>query len=245
MPRDTRLYMTFPIDFHRHPKIARLSDAAFRAFVEANGESRIAESDGRIEAEDAEFMWKPDVLAELVTSHPTRPVMLREGTTYVLRDYAEHQFTKADRDELREKRAKAGRASADKRAARAEHVLNGTEHPATESESESESGDFYSPSKSQSSSNRARVSTDAIEVPEMTRRMAAQKGITSLRVIVDAIHAHTTCRVDANQAFQLATVLLEKATDWPASGQRYVLACIKQNPAEVEQTLYEQIGVAS
>ena len=79
----------------------------------------------------------------------------------------------------------------------------------------------------------------------MTRRMAAQKGITSLRVIVDAIHAHTTCRVDANQAFQLATVLLEKAKDWPASGQRYVLACIKQNPAEVEQTLYEQIGVAS
>ena len=30
---------------------------------------------------------------------------------------------------------------------------------------------------------------------------------------------------------------------WAVDGGRY--ACIKQNPAEVEQTLYEQIGVAS
>lgn len=107
MPRDKRLYMTFPIDFWTHPKVSRLSDAAFRAFVESNGHSRMIESDGRIEAEDAEFMWQPDVLAELLKSHPTRPLMLREGETYVLRDYAQHQFTKADRDDLTDKRRKA------------------------------------------------------------------------------------------------------------------------------------------
>lgn len=113
MPRDSRLYMTFPIDFHRHPKVARLSDAAFRAFVEANGESRIAESDGVIESDNAEFLWSKPALEELVASHPSRPLMLRDGETYVIRDYAEHQFTTADKERLakisRENGAKGGR----------------------------------------------------------------------------------------------------------------------------------------
>lgn len=133
MPRDKRLYMTFPIDFWTHPKVTRLSDAAFRAFVESNGHSRMIESDGRIEAEDAEFMWTPDVLGELLKSHPTRPLMLRDGDEYVLRDYAEHQFTKADRDALTEKKSRAGRASAASRErARVEQVLNTTQQEPTE-----------------------------------------------------------------------------------------------------------------
>lgn len=132
MPRDHRLYMTFPIDFWRHPKVARLSDAAFRAFVESNGHSRILESDGHIDEQDAEFMWNKTVLEELVCSHPSRPLMLRQGSDYVLRDYAEHQFTKADRDALSEKRSRAGRASANKRSTHVEHVLNTSEQTATE-----------------------------------------------------------------------------------------------------------------
>lgn len=117
MPRDQRLFMTFPIDFWTHPKVSRLSDAAFRAFVEANGHSRMRETDGVLEADDAEFLWKPEVLSELVDSHPSRPLMVRnEEGEYVLRDYAEHQFTKADRDALSEKRATAARIGAEKRA---------------------------------------------------------------------------------------------------------------------------------
>lgn len=132
MPRDKRLYMTFPIDFWTHPKVSRLSDAAFRAFVESNGHSRMIESDGHIEAEDAEFMWKPEILAELLRSHPTRPLMLREGDEYVLRDYAEHQFTKADRDRVTEVRSKAGKASAEARErTRVEHMLNTTQQEPT------------------------------------------------------------------------------------------------------------------
>lgn len=132
MPRDKRLYMTYPIDFWTHPKVTRLSDAAFRAFVESNGHSRMIESDGRIEAEDAEFMWQPEVLAELLKSHPTRPLMLREGDEYVLRDYAEHQFTKADRDAVTEKKSRAGRASAESRErARVQQVLNTTQQEPT------------------------------------------------------------------------------------------------------------------
>lgn len=108
MPRDSRLYMTFPIDFWTHPKVSRLSDAAFRAFVESNGQSRMRETDGMLEPDDAEFLWRPEVLAELCASHPSRPLMMRDDAgNYILRDYAEHQFTKADRDELTQKRKDA------------------------------------------------------------------------------------------------------------------------------------------
>lgn len=131
MPRDSRLFMTFPIDIHRHPKFRNLSAEAKWTFVEMNGEARIAENDGRFTAEDAEFMWTADALHQLTHSHPTRPVVTRDGTDYIIRDYAEHQFTKADREALTEKRARAGRASANARRARAEQVLSNPEHPAT------------------------------------------------------------------------------------------------------------------
>lgn len=110
MPKDQRLYMTFPIDFWTHPKVARLSDAEFRVFVEMNGHSRMIDSDGRVEVEDAEFMWDASALQNLAKSHPTRPLVFRDGDSYVLRDYAEHQMTKADRDALTEKRRKAAEA---------------------------------------------------------------------------------------------------------------------------------------
>lgn len=133
MPRDPRLYMTFPIDFWRHPKVTRLSDAAFRAFVEANGHSRILESDGVLDGEDAEFMWSPEVLTELLKSHPSRPLLLKEGETYRLRDYAEHQFTTADQAKLHEDKSKAGKASADsRRRTRAEQLLSRPQQAATE-----------------------------------------------------------------------------------------------------------------
>jgi hypothetical protein len=108
MPRDARLYMTFPIDFDEHPKIEGLSDSAFRAFVAMNGYSRRQGLDGVIPAATARRRWKPKALAELVASHPERPVVLLDGENYVIRDYAEHQLTTADIEETRLKRAAAG-----------------------------------------------------------------------------------------------------------------------------------------
>lgn len=141
-------------------------------------------------------------------------------------------------------------AEREKTKARVERFRNGASNGVTNSVGTSSpvpvpSPDFYSPSKSQSRSNRASVSTDAIEVSEWTRKLAAQKGITSLRVIVDAIHSHTSCTVTADQAWQLCVLLLDKAKTYPTNPQPYVLKCVRDTPAEVEQTLYEQIGVAS
>lgn len=126
MPKDQRLYMTFPNDFHRHPKVSRLSVEARWAFVEMNGEARLADNDGVFSAEDAEFMWSPDVLAALCGSHPTRPLIARDGDTYVIRDYAEHQQTKAEREALSEARSKAGALGA---AAKAERQAGAKQVP--------------------------------------------------------------------------------------------------------------------
>lgn len=255
MPRDSRLYMTFPNDIHRHPRISRLDPAVRWAFIEMNGEARIADNDGVFPAEDAEFTWGKEILAELVGSHPTRPLVLHVGDTYVIRDYAEHQETRAAREERRARNAangaKGGRPP--KNRGVTESVSGGfpfgTDSQPTETqtkaESESESEDYSKTSQSQSRNDRARVSTDAIPVSDMTRRLAAQKGITTLRSIVDAVGREVGLSISADQAFQLCTLLLEKAKTWPDNPQAYVLHCIRSSKAEVEQHLYQRVGVAS
>jgi hypothetical protein len=100
--------MTFPNDFWMHPKVAPLPIEAKWTFVEMNGYSRMQDLDGRIPGVMAERLWSPDVLAVLVGSHPDRPLVVREGEDYVIRDYAEHQQTTAERDELSRKRSAAG-----------------------------------------------------------------------------------------------------------------------------------------
>ena len=112
MAKDKRLYMTFPNDFWMHPKIAPLSVEAKWAFVEMNGYSRMQDLDGRIPAVMMHRMWATEVVAELCASHEERPLMFHDeaADVYVIRDYAQHQQTTADREELSEKRSIAGKA---------------------------------------------------------------------------------------------------------------------------------------
>lgn len=233
--------MTFPNDFHRHPKVARLSVEARWAFVEMNGEARLADNDGIFPEGDAEFMWGRELLAELVASHPTRPLVVHGDGTYRIRDYADHQQTRAEREELRAKRSEAGRKGglANSQAS-AKQVLSRSE----QTQAESESTDFYSPSKSQSLGNRARVSTDAIEVSPMTKRLAGQIGITSLRSVVDAVGRHCDITITADQAYQLSAHILGKAPGDVPAPQRYVLGSVEKNPFEVQKHIYEAMEVA-
>lgn len=112
MPRDRRLYMTFPNNFWQHPKVMPLSDRAFRAFVEMNGYSRMNDLDGRIPAKVAGMMWSAEALEELVGSHPDRPLVVEGEGEYILREYAEHQMTVAAVEELRRARSRSGRRGA-------------------------------------------------------------------------------------------------------------------------------------
>lgn len=173
MGKDQRLYSKFAIDFHRHPKVDRLTDKAFRTFVEMVGEARIADNDGVFQAEDAEFMWDVDVLAQLVRSHPTRPLVIHEGGTYRIRDYDKHQQTRAEREELarvaRENGAKGGRPRKPRRnpgITQGVSEINQPEPSGTqtkaESESELEIDDFRTSSQSGLVSN-AREILDRID----------------------------------------------------------------------------------
>lgn len=59
MPRDSRLYMTFPNDIHRHPKISRLAPEVRWAFIEIVAERATAD------ATVIPCVWPDEQIAEL------------------------------------------------------------------------------------------------------------------------------------------------------------------------------------
>lgn len=161
---------------------------------------------------------------------------------YAFHDWAEYQPT---REQVLADRAAAQERMRNVRANRKANVRPNARDlfgDGSASPSPVPSPDYSKTSKSQSSSKHARVSTDAIEVSEMTRRLAAQQGITSLRTVMDAIHRHTSATVTADQAFQVAVWILGKAKNPPAAPQRYVTGSIAKSPAEVEQHIFEAVA---
>ncbi|MGH3703009.1 MAG: hypothetical protein ACRDT9_00130 [Agromyces sp.] len=252
MPRDKRLYMTFPIDFHRHPKLSKLPAEVRWTFVEMNGEARIADNDGRFAAEDAEFMWPIEHLEALVRSHPARPLVAREanGGDYVIRDYAEHQQTRDERERLAEKNrqngSKGGRPRKNPTETQSVTSGNPTEPNETqtkaESESESESRGLTLTTES-SHVVDASVSTDSV-LPPAVKALASAAGITRIEAIQDALWKHTKRDVRAEQAVIVARHLLSKVKGEAKAPQRYVIRAISLSPAEVQQYI-DEAGLAA
>ena len=109
MPKDNRLYGRFVLDFADHPKIMPLSDAAFRCLVEATLWSRKHMTDGFLSKRLAIAKWSLDVLLELASNDPEKPSLVEAEEGWYIRDFAEHQSTKAEIEALRETRKTAGR----------------------------------------------------------------------------------------------------------------------------------------
>lgn len=239
MAKDERLYMTFPNDMHRHPKIERLPVEVRWTFVEMNGEARIADNDGRFAAEDAEFLWPEAHLRALLTSHPTRPLVVRDGTDYVIREYAKHQQTKAERDALTAKRAEAGRkgglAKSQASASKSQADGGKPKHSQSQSQSQSHQTSTYV-SESQSLDNRAREETD--ELSSVQKGMAARAGLDVERVrgkVFDQLGIHLTLV----NALALGNHILDKRATPPDKPTGYVLSSITRNPAEIEKHIYD------
>ncbi|RLK47639.1 hypothetical protein C7474_2234 [Microbacterium telephonicum] len=239
----------FKVDdqFWSHPKVVELSADAVALWVRAGSYAAQHLTDGKVTTGALRMLGGAREIAdELVLGGLWDQV---DNRTWQFRDWFDYQPTAEEVADRRAKRSAAGKKGAESRwhgksdgNPMANAMADGSQ---TDAPSPSRTRDFYSPSKSQSRNTRAKLTTDAIEVSDMTRRLAAQKGITSLRAIVDAIARHTAVKVTADQAFQVCTHLLEKAKYWPDAPQRYVLSCIEQSPAEVQKHLYEHIGVAS
>lgn len=95
MTSDARLYARLALDFDENPKIAPLSDRAFRELIEALLWSRRVMTDGRIPAAMIARKFTPEALAEL-TSNGSPASLVYDGDDVLIHDYAEHQVTRAD-----------------------------------------------------------------------------------------------------------------------------------------------------
>ena len=243
MVKDQRLFMTFPNDFHRHPKLTRLSVEAKWTFVEMNGEARLADNDGVFSEEEAEFLWDAGTLAELVGSHPVRPLVVHTGGRYVIREYGKHQQTRADREELSRKRAKAGRAGGSKPKARGKQLLNKPEQTEAESESESESEDYYSPSKSQSRNTRASVETDSYS-SKVIEGIGNRAGIIDPAALAAEVKSWTGRDVAADRLPTLVNHYVAKSKSPVKAAQAYMVTCLRESALEVQKFIDEN-GLAS
>lgn len=241
MPIDKRLYMTFPNDFWQHPKIELLSDNAFRAFVEMNGYSRMQDLDGRIPVEVVKRRWKPRSVTELVNSHPERPVLLREGDEYVIRDYAQHQMTKASRDSLSEKRAKAG-AKGGKARANAKQLLE-PEGKQNEAESESELETDDDITRDPQTSHLGEVVASGTQYSDDLVERAEKRGILNLPATHQLLQkAVGEVFLSPAGAIRLATAVADKAKEPVQKVDAYVASACRNSPDEV-WGLYDQLDL--
>jgi hypothetical protein len=107
--KDQRYYGKFAQDFPDHPKILPLSDAAFRCLVEATLWSCKQKTDGVLARRLAVARWSLEVLRELSTNDDANPSLIECETGWLIRDFAEHQTTKAEIEARSERNKAAGR----------------------------------------------------------------------------------------------------------------------------------------
>lgn len=94
--KNSTLFAKFDLDYADHPKIAALSDGAFRAHVEMILYSRKYLTDGRIPKRFANRFGTESV-SELLSNSDDAPSLVEsDDGDYWLHDYADHQETKAE-----------------------------------------------------------------------------------------------------------------------------------------------------
>lgn len=110
---DNRLFAPFPIEMDEHPKIAPLSDAAFRALFEGTFYSRRMLSDGFLDERIVLKRWGQAVADELSTNDRERPSWVPVEGGWMIHDFGKHHPLRADIEERRAavsvKRAEAGK----------------------------------------------------------------------------------------------------------------------------------------
>jgi len=242
MPKDPRLYMTFPIDMHRHPKVSRLPVAVRWTFFEMNGEARLADNDGVFTEAEAEYLFPVKHLQALVSSHPERPLVVREAGTYSIRDYAEHQQTKAEREQRAETNRENGRrggrppknsSGTDSVSTRLQTEANVTQkNPESESESELEIPDDVT--KEMGSSQ---VPSNARSGLDPNRVRAA--GVTNLASVRSTLEATCGEPVSELGAVLLAEAICSKAKRHVSKVDAYVASVCRRTPEEVKSAYFD------
>jgi hypothetical protein len=156
MPRtDDRVFAPFPIEMDEHPKIAILSDAAFRAVFEATFYARRMLTDGFLDRRIVLKRWGQAVADELSSNDDERPTWIPVEGGWQIHGFEKYHPLKADIEAGRKKKQEAGRrggeasgrsrsASPERSTTEADVKQNGSEtNPESESESESESETYH------------------------------------------------------------------------------------------------------
>lgn len=243
MPLDKRLYMTFPNDFWMHPKIAPLSDAAFRAFVEMNGYSRMLDLDGRISVKAAHANWKRRALTELLENHPERPSLSVDGDDYVIHNYEQHQETRA---------ARAARVATNTANGR----LGGRpKKNREETQSVTDSGSETEPNQKESQSQSQRSEIDVTHLsgsgtesyardPKPDRLMrtqlrASELGVKDLPATRTMLAQAVGEPVSLAGAVELVVAVLSLAKSPVKDVDAYVATACRNSPAEVQRAYFD------
>ena len=92
-----------------HPKIAPLTDKAFRALIEMICYSAQYDLDGEVPVGLANRVWSEDVLTELTSNDGDAPSISERDGVYVIHGYADMQETRAQRERKREMLRENGR----------------------------------------------------------------------------------------------------------------------------------------
>lgn len=246
MAKDKRLFTQIVVDFHRHPKITRLPVEVRWTFIEMLGEARIADNDGVFASEDAEFMWPVAHLEALLGSHPSRPLLVKnDAGCYVIRDYAEHQQTRAEREELariaRENGAKGGRP----RKPRGNPAVtqgvsdqNPTEPSGTqtkpESESESELEIERLLTKSVSLDVTRASKTDGLENSSTSRPVDPRRIAELVETICDTV-------IDESAALRLSKWIVEQSPAPVRYPHAYTERAIKNDPLKIQEWIDTEV----
>jgi hypothetical protein len=243
MPKDKRLYMTFPNDFPEHPKIKPLSDAAFRVFVEMNGYSRTQDLDGRVPVPVAKAKWKARALTELQNNHPERPTLTVEDGEFVIHNYAEHQQTKADRDEIatrsRTNGAKGGRP---KKNPEETHGVSNSEPNQNHSQSQSQRSELNLTDISEITES-SQVSDGPVSafdgLDDVVRQRSVRAGVGDLAAVRRRLQDTTDAPVSWRGAVELVEAILSKAKRSVRDTDAYIATVCRNTPAEVQQAYFD------
>jgi len=152
-----QLWAKIALNLADNPKVIGLSDAAFRAFIEAILYSRQHLTDGFLDRRVVAKRWGLDVAAELTSNDPVNSSWVEVEGGFEIHHFCEYQTTSDDISEMKEKKSRAGKASVEARKQRklneqstqveqaVEQVLN-TEvtqaQPETETETETETESY-------------------------------------------------------------------------------------------------------
>ena len=247
--KDRRLYARLDIGFDEHDKIYPLSDAAFRALVEATLYARRQLTDGFLAERLAVKRWGGDVLEELSTNDHVRPSLVRVDGGWQIHDFAEHQTTNADIEAKREHGAKGAakrwKGTTDRSPIGNPMPNHGGTLAKSESESESESETDLTSINSQSVTPLAvdNLRTDSIQ--ESEEQIAGARALAATQKLdLEKIRqlASEQCARDLTfgESLRLGTLIVSKSRVTVRSPTSYVARAFNE-PFEVQQLIDKEV----